>query len=195
MEPELEAINAELNLLDWDPPLQRSGASISADGRYRYRLWRAWATGKTILFVMLNPSTADARDDDPTIRKCVGFAKRLGFARLEVVNLFAWRATDPRDLPRASDPIGVENDHTILERSLAADLVIAAWGATKLPDRMIERRVRSVQSTLRSAGCSPMCLGRSKDGHPRHPLMLAYETALESLDVIVSERQQVHDEA
>jgi hypothetical protein len=177
----LALINDELNALDWDPPLARSGATISADGKYRYRLWRSWANGKSLVFVMLNPSTADAREDDPTIRKCLGFAKRLGYGRLEVVNLFAWRATDPRELSKVAEPIGLENDQMILERCSAADLVIAAWGATKGVNRLVERRIREVSSLFRSAGVAPSCLGRSKDGQPRHPLMLAYDTPLELL--------------
>lgn len=158
-----------------------AGAVLSADGCYRYRLWRQWGDARTVVFVMLNPSTADATADDPTIRKCVGFAKRLGFGRLEVVNLFAWRATNPRMLSRAAEPVGCENDQTILERCLAADLVIAAWGATQGVDQLVTRRIHVVQSILRSAGVTAMCLGQSKAGRPRHPLMLSYETPVRRL--------------
>lgn len=180
---ELAEINAELNALAWDPPLRNfGGATLSADKRYRYRLWRTIGSGsRTILFVMLNPSTADASVDDPTIRKCRGFAQRLGFDRIEVVNLFAWRATDPKELPKAVEPVGRENDQTILERALAAQLVIAAWGATEFKNGMVTRRAREVRQLLTGAGVTVQCLGRAQNGEPRHPLMLAYATQLQEL--------------
>jgi hypothetical protein len=82
------------------------GATLSDCGRYRYRLWRRWADGPTVLFVMLNPSTADADVDDPTIRRCIGFARSWGAGALEVVNLYAWRATQPAELKAAVGPVG-----------------------------------------------------------------------------------------
>lgn len=169
----------ELAVNDFDPPLPRTGAALSLDGRYRYRLWRQWADGRVVTFIMLNPSTADASEDDPTIRKCIGFAKRLGFGRLEVVNLFAWRATNPNALRDVVEPVGIENDQTILERCLGADLVIAAWGATEFPSRLVWRRQQQVCALLRGAGVQTQCLGLSQEGRPRHPLMLPYETALQ----------------
>jgi hypothetical protein len=179
VQPSLVGLNAELNALEWDPPLARGGATLSQDGRYRYRLWRTFGTGGTLCFVMLNPSTADASADDPTIRKCLGFARRLGFGGIDVVNLFAWRATDPGDLPHVTEPIGAENDDWIVDRCKAADLVVAAWGATKLPNRMVERRACEVRRLLSSAGVTLQCLGCSQEGAPRHPLMLAYATPLQ----------------
>lgn len=163
-----------------------SGALISMDGHYRYRLWRTLGprTGfcrGTVLFVMLNPSTADANADDPTIRKCVGFARRFGFERIEVVNLFAYRSTEPKQLLAVTDPVGVENDQTILERCLAADAVFAAWGNTDFPNRLVSSRASIVRSLMRSAGVTAMCLGRTKNGRPRHPLMLPYSCGFEPL--------------
>ena len=131
------------------------GARISADGKYRYQLWREWrgthdpkhwrwlggvdGVGEPLgeplscLFVMLNPSTADGEADDPTIRRCVGFAKRWKFERLEVVNLFAYRATKPSDLfafqAQGGDPIGWQNSELIGEALRDSGLVVCAWGA------------------------------------------------------------------
>ncbi len=109
-----------------------SGAVISDCGKYRYTLEREWMTGQgTCLFVMLNPSTADASEDDPTIRRCIGFAQRWGYQRLTVGNLFAYRATDPlglREVP-LDVAIGPENDDHLCDLSHGASLIVAAWGA------------------------------------------------------------------
>src|SRR5437870_4841901 len=105
-------------------------AVISPCGKFRYRLTRQWGEGAALPFVMLNPSTADAEQDDPTIRKCVGFAKRMGYDGIEVVNLYAYRATKPADLKKAGYPRGPENDRHI-EAALVeshANSVICAWG-------------------------------------------------------------------
>lgn len=117
------------------------GAILSADGQYRYRLWRTLthpdqrtldgdhaADGGTVAFVLLNPSTADATTDDPTLRRCIGYAERWGFDRLEVGNLFAYRATDPDDLYAADDPVGPRNDEHLCDIGDAADLVVVGWG-------------------------------------------------------------------
>ena len=155
-------------------------AVISSCGRYRYRLTRLLETGEgTIVFIMLNPSTADAAQDDPTIRKCVGFAKKLGRQCVEVVNLFAWRATDPKELMRQAahhDIVGPENDWFVIQEALSRDaLFVAAWGGHA---RSYPQRVRDVIKLLRYA--KPVCLGYTKDRHPRHPLMLPYATELEA---------------
>lgn len=150
-----------------------SGAVLSADGRYRYRLWRELGDGPmgTVVFVMLNPSTADAEKDDPTIRKCKGFARQWGFRRLEVVNLFAWRATNPKELPKVDEPIGLENDRTIDERCIAAEWVICAWGS----DKFGQRRAREVVARLRRLDIHLRCLRKSTtDGPPWHPLYVPY---------------------
>src|ERR1700731_2978902 len=104
-------------------------AVISDCGRSRYLLRRTWDHDKPrALFVMLNPSTADAEVDDPTIRSCMRLAKQMGHGSFEVVNLFAWRATDPRELHTASDPVGPENDRVIEAAVNRCDIVICAWG-------------------------------------------------------------------
>jgi hypothetical protein len=145
------------------------GAVISDCGLYRYRLWRAWNTSlPAVCFVCLNPSTADALDDDPTIRRCIGFANAWGFGGIEVVNLFAYRSAYPHLLFTADvDPVGPENDRCIVDASLGRT-VIAAWGA--LPKRN-QRRIEHVIKLLGKAH-KIECLGTTKHGHPRHPLYL-----------------------
>lgn len=158
--------------------LQRS-AVISECGKYRYRLERDLGYGgRSIAFIMVNPSTADASVDDATIRKCIGFAERHGFGRLIVGNKFAWRATDVKELRAAPDAIGPENDAHLERIMRDADLIAVAWGPlSKLPDRL-RSRWRKVASIAERAGRPLHCFGTAQDGHPRHPLMLAYDTKL-----------------
>jgi hypothetical protein len=147
-------------------------ATIDESGLYRYRLERVWSPliPRRCCFIMLNPSTADGTVDDPTIRRCIGFAKAWGFGAMSVVNLFALRATYPAQLDTAQDPVGPDNDeHIMMETSRKdCELVIAAWGAVggNWPDRCKE--VETI--TGRNGGLS--CLGLTKDGYPRHPLYL-----------------------
>jgi hypothetical protein len=151
--------------------VQRPGAwaVLSDCGRYRYALGRdtgVLGAEGTVLFVMLNPSTANGVDNDPTIRRCIRFAATWGFAHLTVANAYALRSTDPRCLWHASDPVGPDNDRWLRQLS-GADQAIAAWGTHIRPDR--EQRV------LDLLGLSPTpvhCLGVTRDGHPRHPLYL-----------------------
>jgi hypothetical protein len=154
-----------------------NGATISPDGKYRYRLWRTLPKGTgTIAYVMLNPSTADHQVNDPTIRKCLGFAERWGAAQIQVVNLFAYRATDPRELLRADRPTGPENTDHVLEVVDSAEMVVCAWGAIH---KELAWRAAEVVREIRQR-VQPWCLGYTKDRqHPRHPLMLAYSTPFE----------------
>lgn len=151
----------------WEDLCRPSGATISEDGLYRYDLFRRWHhDGENILWIMLNPSTADASIDDPTIRRVVGFSKRWGYTTAWVVNLFALRATDPKELKRAADPVGMLNDYVIRDRIEKADAIVAAWGAHgdyKLRSMEIERIVNNMDRRL-------LCLGVTQAGHPRHPL-------------------------
>src|SRR5689334_10494992 len=104
-------------------------AMLSPDSNYRYSLRRTWREGSRIVcFIMLNPSTADADLDDPTIRRCIGFAKSWNYDALEVVNLFAWRATKPSVLASIDDPEGLENDGSILKAAARAEMIVCAWG-------------------------------------------------------------------
>ncbi len=178
----------------------RSWAVFSADRKYRYMLGRCWLditpleesamrsssawppAVPTMLYAMLNPSVADAVDADPTIRKCIGFAERRKAKRIVVVNLFALRATDPRELTVSKiDPIGIHNP-LILASALAQATrgswcEIAAWG--RFPSRAVEQRARTSIAQLRAHERPFQCFGRTKDGQPRHPLMLSYETPIE----------------
>lgn len=170
------------------------GAEISRCEQYRYLLWRTWDEHKRVLiFVMLNPSTADGRIDDPTIRKCIGFAKRNGYGGIEVVNLFAYRATYPADLAAAwrhntCKAVGLDNDQYLIDRiGKSGKDVCLAWGGhgERYPERVaqvmkIVLRYRTGDHTTRD--CAPQCLGRTSSGQPRHPLMLAYTTKLEAFD-------------
>lgn len=158
-------------------------AVISECGKFRYRLSRHWAPGRVLTFVMLNPSTADAAQDDPTIRKCAGFATRLGYAGIEVVNLFAYRATKPRDLyladPLLTSAIGPRNDATLRQIARQAAHqgipIACAWGAHARDLRRVEDVVRD----LRAEGAQLAALALTADGIPRHPLMLPYSSKLE----------------
>lgn len=157
-------------------PRSSSGAVISACGKYRYRLGRTWdAALRPACFVMLNPSTADATEDDPTIRRCIGFAKSWGCGGIVVVNLFAYRATDPKQLLKAADPVGPDNDEHIRAAVVECHPVVAAWGV----HGVLRQRDGRVKWLLERWGVLPKCLGKTKDGrHPRHPLYVRADTAL-----------------
>ncbi|MFY0638676.1 MAG: DUF1643 domain-containing protein [Maricaulis maris] len=146
-----------------------AGATLSGDERYRYVLWRVWNPDQpSLLWVMLNPSTADASDDDPTIRRCMGFSAHLGYGGLRVVNLFAWRATDPRDLGLADDPVGPDNDRHIEAEARKSGKVIVAWGsATQGAGRDVQ-----VLRILRRSRRQVFALSTTSTGHPGHPLYL-----------------------
>jgi len=153
----------------------RGGAVISPCGLYRYRLTRTWDRElRPAAFVMLNPSTADATVDDPTIRRCVGFAKREGCGGIVVVNLFALRSTDPAGLLAAADPVGPDNDRHIREAAEQCHPVIAAWGAHGDHDL----RNLHVRDMLGEISVGVMCLGTTKGGHPRHPLYVKGDAPL-----------------
>ncbi|MGJ8615808.1 MAG: DUF1643 domain-containing protein [Sulfitobacter sp.] len=138
---------------------------------YRYSLGRVWnADGKQVMFVMLNPSTATEVQNDPTVERCERRARTLGYGGFRVTNIFAWRATDPRDMRAALDPIGPENDSILIESALWADHIIAAWGTH---GAHLDRGA-SVAAMLREQAKPLFHLGLSKAGHPRHPLYLPY---------------------
>ena len=149
-------------------------ATISACGQYRYTLERKGITAseRTATFVMLNPSTADARQDDATIRRCKAFTRVWGCGRLVVVNLFAFRATKPGDMKAAVDPVGPENDAAVFraadEASYTGGKIVCAWGAHgKFKDRD-----KAVLAILERCEIEPVSLGENADGSPKHPLYL-----------------------
>jgi hypothetical protein len=135
------------------------------DGVYRYSLWRQVGDSRSrVLFIMLNPSTADEAKDDPTIRRCAAFARGWGYGRLEVCNLFAYRATDPRKLRCIVDPVGPLNDAMIARAAKRADTVVVAWGVEGARARRADIVMRMLYSSI------VCCLGTTRDGFPRHPL-------------------------
>lgn len=149
-----------------------SSAVVDSTNTYRYVLLRLWdSTLPTVCFCMLNPSTADAGTDDPTIRRCINFAKAWGFGSLTVVNLFAYRTSCPRELKLAQDPVGPLNMYFVATAVQQAAITVAAWGihGTKFAD--------SVLPILRQ----PYCLGLTVAGQPRHPLYVPRQTDLRPL--------------
>ena len=159
------------------PPAVAKGASISSCETYRYALWRDWEPSLTlgrVCWVMLNPSTADAEHDDPTIRRCISFSKAWGYGGLIVVNLFGYRATQPAEMLYAADPVGPENDAKIREvlDSALTRLVVCAWGQNAPRDRESE-----VLDIIEAMGREPHALRLTKGHAPAHPLYLPGDLA------------------
>lgn len=163
-------------------------AVLSDDGKYRYALWRNLGqhdpvehpmSRRLCLFVMLNPSTADASKDDATIRRCKGFASDWGYNELAVGNLFAYRATNPKLLLRADDPVGPDCDKWLRQMVGEAHLIVAAWGANVA----VKRRERHVlDNVLTRWGRVPvLSLSLTSAGHPRHPL---YAPKMDQADLV-----------
>ena len=140
-------------------------ATFSSCRKYRYSLSRIWDKEKKyVLFIGLNPSTADEEADDPTIRRCVNYAKNWGYGGFMMVNLFAYRTTLPSNLIKVKYPVGTENDKYIVKLSKKADITVAAWGNNgNLYSR--DKQVLNLVSRL-------MCLKINKSGQPAHPLYL-----------------------
>lgn len=148
-------------------------AVISPCGRYRYKLSRDFPglPIRRIVWVMLNPSTADAVKNDRTIDAICAFSMQWCFTRIDVVNLYALRARDPRELWRCEDPVGPENDQWIRTTCAEADKVVCAWGGQGAPDRVL-----AVARVLPLTNC--WALGRNRDGSPKHPLYVRRDTPL-----------------
>jgi len=151
---------------------KNSGATFSGCGLYRYKLWRSWDTGKApAMFLMLNPSTADAEKNDPTVERCERYARSWGYGGLLVCNLFAYRATDPKDMKMVSDPVGPDNNAAILDSAEQASIVVGAWGN----HGSYLGRAESVRRLLRLSGVDLYCLKITKLKQPSHPLYLRKE--------------------
>ena len=151
----------------------RSSALFSGCGAYRYALTREWGAGPRLNVVMLNPSTADETRNDPTVARCEARARGLGFGAFRVTNLFSFRATNPRDLKRADNPIGPKDDAVLEEAATWADLVLCGWGvhgAHLGRGAQVEARLRRVAGELYH-------LGLTKEGAPRHPLYVGYRVS------------------
>lgn len=160
---------------------QQSGAVFSPCRTWRYALWRTWDESlPVVMWVGLNPSTADETVDDPTIRRCKAFAADWGYGGIFMLNLFAFRATDPAIMMAAEDPIGPENDRHIQEYHEAAGLTVAAWGihgTFRGQDQCVCRLERTSPTRKTSyVGDDLWCLGLTKEGHPKHPLYIAQRT-------------------
>jgi hypothetical protein len=141
-------------------------AVFSSCKRYRYVLRRIWDLSRpTVLFVGLNPSTADAKANDPTIRRCIRFANDWGYGAIVMANLFAYRATSPDLLPCIDDPVGPKNNWWLTRLEKQADIVIAAWG--------VHGSLRARNLEVLGKMSKIYCLGRTKAGHPKHPLYLS----------------------
>lgn len=150
-----------------DSPVSHSDAVLSPCGLYRYRLLRVWDDSLPLCaFVMLNPSTADATSDDPTVRRCIGYARAWGCGSLVVVNLFAFRATSPDDMMAAADPVGPDNDRHIEAATGRCHHVVVAWGN----HGSFKSRGAEVRFLLRHRRLNH--LGLTRTGQPKHPLYL-----------------------
>jgi hypothetical protein len=158
----------------WLADPNQGEASFSADRRHRFLLRRRWSPDRTLLFVMLNPSIADERRLDPTVRKCMGFARQWGFGALLVGNLYSLISPYPEDLRKATDLVHLETDKTLVEMAREAEFVIAAWGTQPF----LATRAHNVTKLL-SRERDLYCLGRTNDGWPRHPLYRSYEADVE----------------
>lgn len=148
--------------------MERS-ASFSPCRRYRYELWRTWGDmlnpdAGYAMFIGLNPSTADETEDDPTIRRCIAFAKAWGYSGLCMTNLFAFRATDPADMILCHEPVGPSNDDHLIRCASTAGVVVAAWG-TNGTHQARDERVKAMLPSLHY-------LRLTRHGHPGHPLYL-----------------------
>jgi len=155
----------------WKAGETLKSALLSRCGKYRFELSRMWAPEKPpFLFIMLNPSTADANEDDPTITRCINFVKSFGGGSLQVVNLFAFRATNPKELLKAEDPIGEWGDTYILEQAELTlergGKIICAWGT----GGVLNGRDQEVKELLKDYPLYALAV--TKGGHPNHPLYL-----------------------
>ncbi len=144
--------------------------------RYRYALTRIWDEGgERALFVMLNPSTATEVQNDPTVERCERRARTLGFGAFRLCNIFAWRETDPAKMRRVDDPVGPGNDDAIRAGCDWAHRIVCAWG---VHGAHLDRGP-AVEALMRDTGYPLFHLGLTKDGHPRHPLYIAYKAELQ----------------
>lgn len=154
-------------------------AIISACGKYRYRLERECSGALNTAVIMVNPSTANAEQDDATIRKLRGFGERNNWGRIIVGNLFAYRATDVRELGKVPDPIGPENDDHLIRILAECDQVVCAWGPLGKQPKQYRNRFLNVLTLIDGAGLDPLRIGATTlCGQPRHPLMLPYAASI-----------------
>jgi len=147
-----------------------SGALFSKDRLYRYKLWRRWSDGPTLCWLMLNPSSADEISNDPTVERCERRTRQMGYGQIVVLNIYAYRATDPAELWKVADPVGPMNDGTILIQANLAGRVVCAWGNNSEPER-----AAAVVAMLRAKlKIELFHLGLTGAGQPKHPLYVPY---------------------
>lgn len=172
--------------------LGESGAIFTDDDLYRIRLWRSWGDGPRLGWLMLNPSTADGLKDDPTIRRCIGFAKREGLDGIEVLNLYQFRATSPKGLTHSSDPFGPDAVQVWRGALGHVRKLVAGWGSS-MPILWTHRSRRTYDHgahaaemltrlttfDLEMSGVEVVCLGKTSNGSPRHPLYVKGDTPFE----------------
>lgn len=142
----------------------KTGAHFSPCRKWRYSLWRVWDIGPMCAFIGLNPSTADETENDPTVTRCINFAKSWGYCGMYMLNAFAFRATDPKVMKAASDPVGPDNDRALVYFSGLSKIVVAAWGIHGAFRNRNERVVDLIPDL--------QCFGMTAAMHPRHPLYL-----------------------
>lgn len=158
-----------------------ASAVLSQCSRYRYRLDRRVSdVGPVYAFFGINPSTADAAIDDATVRKWRGFCQRFGASRFVVGNVFAWRATDVRGLRSALDPVGPDWHLHTEEIVAAADILVPCWGSSVKVPPHLRHHIARLSAFLLGSGKPVFCWGKTASGDPKHPLMLAYDTPLET---------------
>lgn len=158
----------------------KKSAHFSEDRKYRYTLARIWDENKPfVLFCMLNPSTADENANDPTVERCQRRAKSMGFGGLIVVNIFAYRSTDPEELYKAKAPIGMDNTRIVLDLAQHAGMVICGWGK----HGNFRDHGKYMLMRLRQRGVTPYALKINKDGTPAHPLYIGYRVKPKPIDI------------
>lgn len=146
----------------------KRSANFSRCRTYRYALWRSWDEHKPYAMIIgLNPSTADEVEDDPTLIRCINFAKSWGYGGVCMTNLFAYRATDPNDMKAAADPVGASNNRWLTRLAKEAGIVVAAWGN----DGSYLNRASQIKNKIPNL----YCLKMNKSGEPAHPLYLRAE--------------------
>ncbi len=159
----------------------KTGASFSHCKNYRYKLWRIWDDEKPLIaFCMLNPSTADASSNDPTVERCQRRAEQMGYGGLIVINVFALRSTDPKNLYTHEDPIGPKNSQAISQVAKEVKTVVCGWGK----HGSFLKRDRRTLLIIKSAGAQTMALKINKDGSPAHPLYIGYDVKPIPIDLL-----------
>lgn len=161
-------------------PEVQAGALFDDSRVHRYQLWRRWGAGRAVMFVCLNPSTADERVDDPTVRRCVRFTQAWGYGAMTMGNLYAYRASSPQALQHNPDAVGEENDAHLRLMAADAALVVAAWGVGGALDEAHTAHCTQLLLHAHDSGSGLRCLGKTRGGHPRHPLYLPGTAALEA---------------